>query len=50
MGLPYAGKSFFMETALAVGVPWLYVGVLIRMKFGDDAFDLSPVDKIELLR
>jgi hypothetical protein len=50
MGLPCAGKSFFMETALALGVPWLYVGALIRMKFGDDAFDLSPVDKIELLR
>jgi hypothetical protein len=48
MGLLCAGKSFFMETALALGVPCLYVGALIRMKFGDDAFDLSPVDEIEL--
>jgi ribosomal peptide maturation radical SAM protein 1 len=48
-GLPCAGKSFFARTARALGVNCVDVGELIKEKFGDAAYDLTPADKVELL-
>jgi ribosomal peptide maturation radical SAM protein 1 len=48
-GLPCAGKSSFAQAALKLGVPCIDVGELIRQKFGDAAYDLTPTDKVELL-
>jgi dephospho-CoA kinase len=48
-GLPCAGKSFFTHHASAMGISYVDVGAVIRAKFGDDAYHLTPVDKVELL-
>jgi magnesium-protoporphyrin IX monomethyl ester (oxidative) cyclase len=48
-GLPCAGKSTVVEAAREAGVTCLDVGEMIRRKFGDEAYELTPADKVRLL-
>jgi dephospho-CoA kinase len=48
-GLPCAGKSTLVGVAREMGIGCLDVGEAIRDKFGDEAYELTPADKVQLL-
>ncbi|GAA1649588.1 RiPP maturation radical SAM C-methyltransferase [Actinoplanes couchii] len=48
-GLPCAGKSTLVGIAREMGIACFDVGESIRRKFGTEAYELSPADKIRLL-